>query len=157
MTDPSADDVRKASMTTLAETHTIYVETVRSLLGEAGLKGIGEANRIHGLELGNTAIEQDSLRVGDYKSIFEFFDAGRPYFGFDLEIGDLTDKRFDLKVTYCPWLEGFKGKGASSDICEWVTKIDEGIGQAVDSKFRMTIPTCMMRGDDHCIYRWEKE
>ncbi len=157
MSDPSADDVRRASMKTLAETHTIYVETVRSLLGKAGLKSIGEANRIHGLELGKAAIDQGSLVAGDYRSIFEFFDGARPYFGFNLEIGDLTDNRFDLKVTYCPWLEGFKGKGASSDICEWVTKIDEGIGQVVDPEFRMTIPKCMMRGDDHCIYRWEKE
>ncbi len=157
MPGPSADDVRRASMTTLAETHTIYVESVRSLLGEAGLKAIGEANRLHGVELGKAAVEQGSLRVGDYRSIFEFFDGAHPYFGFKLEIADLSDKRFDLKVLYCPWLEGFKGKGASADICVWVTKIDEGIGQAVDPEFRMTIPKCMMRGDDHCIYRWEKE
>ena len=157
MPDPSADEVRRASMTTIAETHTIYVESVRSLMGEDGLKAIGEANRLHGLELGRAGVEQGSLRVGDYRSIFEFFDGAHPYFGFELAIADLTDKRFDLKVTYCPWLEGFKGKGASSDICEWVTKIDEGIGQAVDPELRMTIPKCMMRGDDHCIYRWEKE
>ncbi len=157
MPGPSADDVRRASMTTLAETHTIYVEAVRRLMGEEGLKAIGEVNRLHGLELGKAAIDQGSLRVGDYQSIYEFFEGGRPYFGFELSIGEMTDKRFDLKVTYCPWLEGFKGKGASSDICTWVTKIDEGIGQAVDPDFQMTIPNCMMRGDDHCIYRWEKE
>ena len=157
MLNPSADDVRRASMTTLAETHAIYVESVRSLMGQEGLKAIGEANRLHGLELGRAAVEQGNLRVGDYKSIFEFFDGGRPYFGFELSIGDMTDRRFDLKVTYCPWFEGFKGKGAGSDVCEWVTKIDEGIGQVVDPEFRMTIPKCMMRGDDHCIYRWEKD
>ncbi|TET08792.1 MAG: hypothetical protein E3J86_09955 [Candidatus Thorarchaeota archaeon] len=157
MPGPSADDVRRASMTTLAETHTIYVESVRRLMGEEGLKAIGEANRLHGLVLGKAGIEQGSLRVGDYKSIFEFFDGGHPYFGFTLDIAELTNKRIDMKVTYCPWLEGFKGKGASPDICEWVTKIDEGIGQAVDPEFKMTIPKCMMRGDDHCIYRWEKE
>ncbi len=157
MPDPSADDVRRTSMNTLAETHAIYVESVRNLMGEEGLKAIGEANRLHGLELGKTGVEQGSLKVGDYGSIFEFFDGAHAFFGFDLAISDLTDKRFDLKVTYCPWLEGFKGKSASSDICEWVTKIDEGIGQAVDPELRMTIPKCMMRGDDHCIYRWEKK
>jgi hypothetical protein len=157
MPGPTADDVRRASMTTLAETHTVYVEIVRSLYGEEGLKKIGEANRLHGLELGKIAVEQGSLRVGDYKSIFEFFDGAHPYFGFQLSIADITDKMLDLKVTYCPWLDGFKGKDASPDICEWVTKIDEGIGQAVDPDFRMTIPMCMMRGDDYCIYRWEKD
>lgn len=157
MLEPSADDVRRASMTTLAETHAIYVETVRGLIGQEGLKAIGEANRLHGLELGRAAVEQGNLRVGDYKSIFEFFDGGHPFFGFELSIGEMTDRRFDLKVTYCPWVEGFKGKSAGSDVCEWVTKIDEGIGQVVDPEFRMTIPKCMMRGDDHCIYRWERD
>ncbi|MHA1948635.1 MAG: L-2-amino-thiazoline-4-carboxylic acid hydrolase [Candidatus Thorarchaeota archaeon] len=157
MPEPSAYDVRKASMTTLAETHAIYVEAVRSMKGQEGLKIIGEANRLHGLELGRAAVEQGNLRIGDYKSIFEFFDGGHPYFGFELSIGEMTDRRFDLKVTYCPWFEGFKGKSAGADVCEWVTKIDEGIGQVVDPEFRMTIPKCMMRGDDHCIYRWERD
>lgn len=157
MPGPSADDVRKANMTTLAEAHTVYVESIRKFWGEEGLRMIGEANRLHGLELGKAGVEQGGLRVGDYKSIFEFFDGGGPYFGFKISIADVTDKKFDLKVTSCPWIDGFKGKSASSDICDWVTKIDEGIGQAVDPEFRMTIPKCMMRGDDHCIYRWEKD
>lgn len=144
-------------MNTLAETHSIYIEAVRRLMGEDGLKAIGEENRLHGLELGKNAVEQGSLRVGDYKSIFDFFKEAHPYFGFKLSIGNIMEKRFDLKVTYCPWLEGFRNKNASSDICLWVTKIDEGIGQAVDPDFKMTLPKCMMRGDDHCIYRWEKE
>ena len=98
MPGPSADDVRKASMTTLAETHTIYVESVRRLMGEEGLNASGESNRLHGLELGKAAVEQGSLRIGDYRSIFEFFDGAHPYFGFKLEIADLTDKRFDLII-----------------------------------------------------------
>jgi hypothetical protein len=157
MPGPSADDVRRTNMTSLAEVHTVYVESVRENWGEEGLRIIGETNRLYGLELGKAAVEQGGLRISDYKSIYEFFAGAHPYFGFELSIAEMTDKRFDLKVTYCPWIDGFRGKGASPDICEWVTKIDEGIGQVVDPEFRMTIPKCMMRGDDHCIYRWEKD
>ena len=144
-------------MNTLADAHAIYVEAIRSLMGDEGLKAISEVNRLHGLELGKAGIEQRTLRKGDFRSIFEFFDGGRPYFGFDLSIGALTDKRFDLKVTSCPWIESFKARGAGSDLCEYVTKIDEGIGQVVDPDVSMSIPKCMMRGDDHCIYRWVTE
>ena len=157
MPNPSSDDVRKANMNTLADTHAIYVEAIRRLMGNKGLEAIGEVNRLHGLELGKAGIEQGSLMKGDLRSIFDFFDGAHPYFGFELTIDDLTDKRFDLKVTYCPWIEAFKARGAGSDLCEYVTKIDEGIGQAVDPDVTMSIPKCMMRGDDHCIYRWEKE
>lgn len=157
MSDPSADDVRRVNMNTLADTHAIYVESIRRLMGDEGLKAIGEVNRLHGLKLGKEGIEQGTLRKGDLRSIFEFFDGAHPFFGFELSIGDQTEKRFDLKVTYCPWIESFKAMGAGSDLCEHVTKIDEGIGQAVDPDVSMSIPKCMMRGDDYCIYRWEKE
>jgi hypothetical protein len=156
MLQPSADDVRKSCMQTLADTHVVYVEATRRILGKEGLKAIGEANRIHGLELGKSAIKTGSLRKGDLYSIFEFFDAAHPYFGFDLIVEESTEKKLDLKVTSCPWLASFRARGAGEDICTWITLIDEGIGQAVDAKVKLTIPKCMMRGDDHCIYRWEK-
>ena len=157
MPEPSADDVRRANMNTLADTHAIYVEAIRKLMGKEGLDAISEANRQHGLELGRAAIKQGSLRSGNLHSIFEFFDAAHPYFGFELSIGAESEKCFELRVTSCPWIESFKARGAKPDICEYVTKIDEGIGQTVDSNVTMSIPKCMMRGDDHCIYRWEKE
>ena len=157
MSDPSADDVRKANMNTLVDSHVVYVEAIRKLMGDEGLKEISEINRLHGLGLGNEGITQGGLRKGDFRSIYEFFDAGHPYFGFDLSIADLTDKRLDLKVIACPWIEAFRARGAGPDICDIVTKIDEGIGQAVEPDFSMSLPKCMMRGDDYCIYRFEKE
>jgi len=157
MSKPSAEDVRNTNMATLADAHVVYIEAIRKIMGADGLKAIGEENRIYGLGLGNAGIESGTLQKGDLKSIFEFFESADPYFGFELSIGDLTEKRFDLKVTKCPWLETFKSRGAGEDICWWVTKMDEGIGQAVDPDVKMTLPKCMMRGDDHCIYRWEKE
>ena len=144
-------------MQTLADTHVVYVEAVRQILGNEGLKAIGNANRMHGLNLGESAIKGGNLRRGDLHSIFEFFDAAYPYFGFELEVEDCNDNKLDLKVTSCPWLDSFKDRDAGEDICTWVTLIDEGIGQAVDSEVKLTIPKCMMRGDDYCIYRWAKE
>ncbi|MFW9846579.1 MAG: L-2-amino-thiazoline-4-carboxylic acid hydrolase [Candidatus Thorarchaeota archaeon] len=156
MTEPSAEDVRKNSMAVLASAHTVYVETTRDCCGEAGLEAIAVANVEHGRELGEEGVAQGGLRRGDLKSIYEFFVAGYPYFGFEVEIGELTDKRLDLKVTSCPWIDTFRAKGASEDICYWVTKIDEGIGHAVDQDLKMTLPMCMMRGDEYCIYRYER-
>ena len=156
MNKPTADDVRKSSMITLANAHTVYVEAVRKTMGKKGLEVIGEENRVHGLELGKEGIRAGGLREGDLMSLYEFFDAAHPYFGFELEIQRHTDTAFELKVTACPWIDAFRAKGAGEDICEWVCKIDEGIGQAVDPDVHLTIPKCMMRGDDHCIYRWAK-
>ena len=144
-------------MQTLADTHVVYVETVRRSFGTEGLKSIGDANRVHGRNLGESAIKAGNLRRGDLRSIFEFFDAAHPYFGFDLEVEHISDKELNLKVTSCPWIDSFRARGAGEDICTWVTLIDEGIGQAVDAEVKLTIPKCMMRGDDYCIYRWAKE
>ncbi|TFH09344.1 MAG: hypothetical protein E4H14_04635 [Candidatus Thorarchaeota archaeon] len=157
MLKPTAEDVRDTNMATLADAHVVYIEAIRKFLGREGLERMGEENRIYGLGLGRSALESGNLRKGDLKSIFDFFDSAYPYFGFALSIGELTDKRFDLRVTKCPWVETFKSRGAGTDICWWVTKMDEGIGQVVDPDVKLTLLKCMMRGDDHCIYRWEKE
>lgn len=143
-------------MVTVASAHAVYVEAVRRMAGEKGLEQLGEANRLHGLQLGEDAIRAGSLRRGDMMSIFEMFDAAHPYFGFDLSVLESTNSRLDIKVTKCPWIKTFKAKNAGSDICYWVCKMDEGIGQAVDSDLTMSLPKCMMRGDEYCIYRWEK-
>ncbi|MFW9888386.1 MAG: L-2-amino-thiazoline-4-carboxylic acid hydrolase [Candidatus Thorarchaeota archaeon] len=156
MEEPSADDVRKVGMSTVAAAHTVYVETVRNQYGKKGLEALGEANRLHGIELGEDGLKSGGLRKGDLRSIYEFFAAAHPFFGFELEIASISDSVLDLKVTACPWIDTFRAKGANEDICHWVCKIDEGISQAVDSDLTMTIPLCMMRGDDHCIYRWQK-
>lgn len=156
MNHPTADEVRKSSMATLADTHVVYIEAVREIVGHKGLKMIGEANRSHGIKLGMNAIQNGNLRRGDLKSIYDFFKAAHPFFGFELEIDDITDTKLDLKITYCPWLDSFKARGAHSDICKWVTLIDDGIGKAVDPELCLTLTSCMMRGDDYCIYRWSK-
>ncbi len=156
MDEPTADDVRKVGMSTVAAAHVVYVETVRAEFGEKGLEALAEANRLHGIELGEDGIKSGGLRKGDFRSIYEFFAAAHPFFGFELEITDISDRLIDLKVTACPWIDTFRAKGANEDICHWVCKIDEGIAQAVDSDLIMSIPLCMMRGDNHCIYRWQK-
>ncbi len=157
MTGPSADDVRRSSMVTLASTHVVYIEAIRRLMGNDGLVAIGEANRLHGIELGKEGIKNGGLREGDLASIFGFFDGAHPYFGFDIELLKASDGVLEMKVTSCPWIDAFRAKGAGSDICHWVCKIDVGIGQAIDPNITMTLPKCMMRGDDYCIYRYEKQ
>jgi hypothetical protein len=157
MLQPSTEEVRKSCMETLADTHVVYVEAVRQILGTEGLKAISEANRLHGLNLGESALHSGNLRKSDLYSIFEFFEAAHPYFGFQLEVEDFTECKLDLKVTSCPWLDSFKARSAGEDICTWITSIDDGIGQVVDPDVKLTIPKCMMRGDDYCIYRWTKE
>ena len=156
MTDPSADEIRKGNMATLANAHATYIEAVRKSFGDDGLKLIGEENRNHGLKLGEAGIESGGLRKGELASIFDFFKNAYPYFGFELSLNKNTDSELELKVTSCPWIDAFKAQGAKEDICHWVCKIDEGIGQAVDPELKMSLPKCMMRGDDYCIYRYER-
>jgi hypothetical protein len=156
MADPTADDVRKANMFTLGSAHAVYVEVMRRNFGKKGLEALGEANRLHGLELGQDGVKSGGLRVGDLGSIYEFFNGGHPYFGFEIELTKSTKDVLEMKVTACPWLDAFKAKKAGQDVCSWVCKMDEGIGQAVDPSLRLSLPKCMMRGDNYCVYRFSK-
>ncbi len=156
MTNPTADDVRRTNMFTLGSAHAVYVEAVRKTFGRKGLEALGEANRLHGLELGQGGIRDGGLRKGDLKSIHEFFNGGHPYFGFEIETPKVTKDSVEMKVTSCPWIEAFKAEKAGPDVCEWVCKMDEGIGQAVDPALKLSLPKCMMRGDNYCIYRFSR-
>ncbi|MHA1908530.1 MAG: hypothetical protein ACW98Y_14610, partial [Candidatus Thorarchaeota archaeon] len=104
MNKPSADEVRKNSMFVLASAHAVYVENAREYGGQDALKALGEANRIHGIELGKQGIQDGGLRKGELRSIFDFFIGGHPFFGFNIEL--ITDKpdEMEMKVTYCPWI-----------------------------------------------------
>ncbi len=154
MNEPTGDDIRRTNMETLAASHVVYIEAVRNRYGNEGLAVIGEANRKHGLLLGKSAIKNGALKEGDLSSIFEFFKSAHPYFGFELELIRSEKNLLEIKVTHCPWLETFRKMNAGTDICDWTCKIDEGIGQAVKLDVHMTLPSCMMRGDAYCIYRW---
>ena len=77
MPGPSADDVRKANMNTLADTHAIYVEAIRRLMGDEGLKAIGvpelEAQillanypKIQQNEFGSAALLEGGRRVAEW-------------------------------------------------------------------------------------------
>ncbi|MEM4735321.1 MAG: L-2-amino-thiazoline-4-carboxylic acid hydrolase [Candidatus Thorarchaeota archaeon] len=156
MTQPTAEEVRKRNMFTLASAHAVYVECMRENYGEPGLRALGEANRLHGLRLGLEAVEQGALRRGDLRSIFEFFRAAYPFFGFELSLDTVTDDIIEIRVTRCPWIDGFRANRAGADICHWVCMIDHGIGQAVDPTLELSLPVCMMRGDEYCIYRFRK-
>ncbi|MFX1604959.1 MAG: hypothetical protein ACFFDD_03560 [Promethearchaeota archaeon] len=73
-------------MNTLADSHVVYVEAIRRLMGDDGLKANSEANRFHGLVLGNEGIDQSGLRKGDLQSINQIF-GGRLITCFKCELG----------------------------------------------------------------------
>ena len=78
-------------MSTVAAAHAVYVKTVGQEFGEEGLEALADANRLHGLELGMQGVKDGGLRKGDLKSIYEFFAAVYPFFGFELELEDISE------------------------------------------------------------------
>ncbi len=61
MSNPTANDVRKASMKTLADAHVVYIEAVRKLMGEEGLKAIGDVHKFISLKDCSFLLKEDYL------------------------------------------------------------------------------------------------
>jgi len=71
----------------------------------------------------------------------------------------LDDKHFSFKVTKCPYLRHYRAVGALPDIpyiCDVVCRADDGVGKTFNPRLQFSLPKCMARGDEYCIYQWEE-
>ena len=112
--------------------------------------------------LGKTGVAQKGTKaLADY---------GYPDVTQSREIGDhgvfdykrikLDDKNFAIKVTRCPYLKTWKALGileSVPDLCDLLTHGDEGVSSVFNPNLRLTLPKCMSKGDDYCIYWWKEE
>jgi hypothetical protein len=79
---------------------------------------------------------------------------------FRLEHARLNDKRFDLKVNFCPYVDTWRKLGILKrvpDLCDLLTEGDNGVSVVFAPNLRMTLTKAMSRGDAYCIYSWKEE
>ena len=79
---------------------------------------------------------------------------------FEIEHLELDDKKFSMKVTRCPYVKIWKALGITDsvpEICDVLTRGDEGISALFNPKLHMTLTKCMARGDPYCIYSWRED
>lgn len=77
---------------------------------------------------------------------------------FDYEHEKLDDKNFTLKVTYCPYVKTWNALGildSVPDLCDLLTKGDEGVSSVFNPRLCLTLTKCMSKGDPYCIYWWK--
>jgi hypothetical protein len=78
---------------------------------------------------------------------------------YDLEHAKLEDKRFDLKVNFCPYAKTWKDLGIIDrvpDLCDMLTEGDNGVSVVFAPDLRMTLTKCITKGDPYCIYSWRE-
>ena len=78
---------------------------------------------------------------------------------FRLEHARLDDKRFDLKVNFCPYVKTWKELGILKhvpDLCDLLTEGDNGVSVVFAPSLRMTLTKSMSKGDPYCIYSWKE-
>ena len=79
---------------------------------------------------------------------------------FRLEHARLNDKRFDLKVNFCPYVDTWRKLGILKrvpDLCDLLTEGDNGVSVVFAPTLRMTLTKAMSKGDAYCIYSWKEE
>jgi hypothetical protein len=78
---------------------------------------------------------------------------------FDMEHAHLDDKRFDLKVNFCPYVKTWKETGIIDrcpDLCDLLTTGDNGVSFVFAPKLHLTLTKCMTKDDPYCIYSWRE-
>lgn len=78
---------------------------------------------------------------------------------FRLEHARLDDKRFDLKVNFCPYVDTWRKLGILKrvpDLCDLLTEGDNGVSVVFAPDLRMTLTKAMSKGDAYCVYSWRE-
>jgi predicted hydrocarbon binding protein len=71
----------------------------------------------------------------------------------------LDDKHFAFKVEKCPYLTHYRALGvlpAMPHICDIVCQADAGVGKVFNPKLNFSLPKCMAKGDEYCVYEWKE-
>jgi len=78
---------------------------------------------------------------------------------FRREHARLDDKRFDLRVNFCPYVETWRKLGILKrvpDLCDLLTEGDNGVSVVFAPNLRMILTKAMSKGDAYCIYSWKE-
>lgn len=157
MSEPSREEVRKVLMEASASTHATYVRMVMEAFGEKGYEALIRANKKTGILRGHSLLKKKAIKDKNMKAFVQYLVDMNPYLGFKFSILEQSERKAILRVTYCPWFKTWKSMDMFPEICEIVTKIDEGMAQAVNPKICLKIGTSLMRGDSHCDYIFEEK
>ena len=72
----------------------------------------------------------------------------------------LDIKNFSFKVEKCPYLRHYRAVGVLPGmpyICDVVCRADDGVGKTFNPRLKFSLPKCMARGDEYCIYEWKED
>jgi hypothetical protein len=72
----------------------------------------------------------------------------------------LDEKHFAFRVEKCPYLKHYRAIGvlpAMPYICDLICKADAGVGKTFNPRLNFSLPKCMARGDEYCIYEWKED
>jgi len=75
---------------------------------------------------------------------------------YDHESVAVSDRCFELHLTQYPYVEPFTVFGAPADIVEIGAAWDRGCLRAINPRLRLTVPSCLWRGDAVGIFRVEQ-
>lgn len=150
----TGEEVRKKLWVNQAAVLGFLVNTIVKKFGDEGREAFIEAARNAGFFLASTYLKQQKIKESGTRDFAQFISSGSD---FKLETIELTDKRWLVKVTYCPLLETWKAMGALSEICDLICTADEGMAQAFNPKLSLTLQKTMCRGDPYCLYLFEEK
>ena len=149
----TSEEISKNLWQNQAATMGFLVNTIVKKFGDEGRKAIIEAARNAGFFLASTYVKQQKIKERGTRDFAQYISSGSD---FKLETIELTNKKWFIKVTYCPLLETWKAMGALPEICDLICKADEGMAKAFNPKLSLTLQKTMCKGDPYCLYIFEE-
>jgi len=148
----------------LKETVAVYlgslISEVVSIFGDKGRELVKEAARKGGLWQGKKYIKDNKVKKRGTEAAAEFFGSMSDVELFKVKTEILSENKFNIKTSVCPYVKIWKEMGISKklpEFCTLATYYDLGLCQAFNPRLKMNLPVDMLRGCDHCVYEFYED
>lgn len=157
MKEPAIKDVQKALWENFAVVTGFITMKVIEKFGDEGRKVIAEAMREAGIYKLSKEFENKTMEKIGTRALANYMSKGSPTTGFEFETVELSDNKYEIRVSTCPIVQAWKDMKAPRELCDLLAIYDEGAARAFDRNLSLKLPKHMLKGDTYCEYIFEKK
>ena len=136
-----------------------FVKMLKEKYGEEGIKLACEVMRFLGRKYAEEKVKELNITPGkaDVLDFYKIEGGWDPSMEYKFKLLELNKKKFHIYYTACPLVDIWKSIGAPEEICQIYAYFDVGVAEVLNPKMKVSNPTSLYKGDDHCDFIVELE
>lgn len=131
-----------------------FVKALKEKYGEDGLELSRQVMRFLGRKYAEEMIKELNITPGnaDILDFYKIEGGWDPSIGYECKLLQLNRKKFHIYYSACPLVDIWKSIDAPKEMCQIYAYFDIGVAEVLNPKIKVSNPTSLYEGDDHCDF-----